>query len=39
MLCRVVTDTADHHDDSNFEAAIEAHVKRWFGYSVEDGKL
>ena len=29
----------DHHDDSNFEAAIEAHVKRWFGYSPNDGKL
>jgi len=29
----------DHHDDSNFEAAIEAHVKGWFGYSPNDGKL
>jgi len=29
----------DHHDDSNFEAAIEDHLKRWFGYSANDGKL
>lgn len=24
----------DHHDDSNFEAAIEDHLRRWFGYTI-----